>query len=337
MQVLTRAVKSQRSPNVDALADALRARYGQRLRRDEPLEAHTTLRVGGPADLWLTVVSLDELIEATAVAHQHQVTTFLLGSGANLLISDRGVRGLVVENRCQKVALPQQAAMVEVSDPPHVTVESGVILPSLAHRLARQGLSGLEWTVGVPGTIGGAVVNNAGAHGFSMADCLVRAELYSQRHDRREWKPVTWFEYGYRSSRLKRPETARSGADRERFIILQAELVLSRRSPAEIENQMAAFNQRRKATQPSGASIGSMFKNPPADYAGRLIEAAGLKGKRVGGAQISPIHANFFVNRGTAKATDFAALIELTRQTVKTKFNVELELEIQKTGDWENE
>jgi UDP-N-acetylmuramate dehydrogenase len=117
---------------------------------------------------------------------------------------------------------------------------------------------------------------------------------------------------------------------------LQAELVLSRKSPAQIQNQMAAYTERRRATQPSGASIGSMFKNPPDDYAGRLIDAAGLKGASIGGAQISPVHANFFVNQGQAKAVDFAALIELARQAVKERFEVELELEIQKVGAWGN-
>ena len=308
--------------DVDTLADALRAHFGRQLRRDEPLASHTTLRVGGPADLWLTATTLDELVEAVTLAWQHQVPLLLLGSGANLLISDRGIRGLVVQNRCQRVTFGSE-------DPPYIVAETGVILPSLAHQLARHGLSGLEWAVGVPGTVGGAVVNNAGAYGSSMADCLVRAELLTPS-GRREWRPVNWFEYEYRSSRLKRLAIG----DRERFVVLQAELALSRRSPAEIENQMAVYSQRRKASQPPGASMGSMFKNPPGDYAGRLIEAAGLKGTLIGGAQVSSVHANFFVNQGDAQAADFAALIELARQTVKAKFNVELELEIEQAGDW---
>jgi UDP-N-acetylmuramate dehydrogenase len=328
-------VSPNRSPEVDALAVALRTRFSQRLRRAEPLVSHTTLRVGGPADLWLTVTALDELIEAVILAGQHQVPVLVLGSGANMLVSDRGVRGLVLQNRCQGVTFPPGRAKDE-ADSPHVVVESGVILPSLAHRLAQQGLSGLEWAVGVPGTIGGAIVNNAGAYGSSIADCLVRAELYSPGSGRRGWQPVNWFDYEYRSSRLKRLGAARASGVGEGFVVLQAELVLSRRSPAEIENQMAAYSARRRATQPPGASIGSMFKNPPGDYAGRLIEAAGLKGTQIGGAQISPVHANFFVNQGEAKAADFAALIELARQTVKARFDVELELEIERIGDWGN-
>lgn len=320
-------------PDVSALSDALHLRFGERRRCVEPLAAHTTLRVGGPADLWLAVIQLDELIEAVALARQHGVPVFLLGSGANLLVSDRGVRGLVVQNRCQRVALPRNGTPGEASDPPHVTVESGVVLPSLANRLARQGLSGLEWAVGVPGTIGGAVVNNAGSYGASMADCLVRVELYNNADGQRGWRPAGWFEYEYRSSRLKRL----GPGDSKQYMVLQAELALSRKSPAEIEERMADYGQRRRATQPPGATIGSMFKNPPGDYAGRLIEAAGLKGKQIGAAQISPVHANFFVNLGGAKAADFAALIKLARQTVKERFDVELELEIEKVGDWGNE
>ena len=310
------------SSQADALAEALSGHFGQRLRRDEPLAPHTTLRVGGPADLWLAPTTLDELIEAVTAAWQHQVPVFLLGGGANLLVSDRGVRGLVLQNRCQRIVLNGE-------DPPHVVVESGVILPSLAHRLARRGLSGLEWAVGVPGTVGGAVVNNAGAYGASMSDTLVRAELLMPS-GQREWQPAGWFAYEYRSSRLKHL----AGEDRGRFVVLQAELALSNKAPAEIENQMAVYAELRKASQPPGASVGSMFKNPPDDHAGRLIEAAGLKRAQIGAAHISPVHANFFVNLGGAQAADFAALLDLARRTVKDKFGVELEFEVEKVGEW---
>jgi len=168
-----------------------------------------------------------------------------------------------------------------------------------------------------------------------MADCLVHAELLMtaevpEGNGIREWHPVNWFEYEYRSSRLKRLGVE----DRMRYVVLQAELALSPKSPVEIENQMAAYSKQRRATQPPGASIGSMFKNPPGDYAGRLIEAAGLKGAQRGAAQISPVHANFFINLGEAKAADFSALIALARQEVQARFSVELELEIEQVGDW---
>src|SRR5512137_307946 len=235
-------MQSVYSLQVDALAEALDGRFGQRLQHDEPLASHTTLRVGGPADLWLAPITLDELIEAVTAAWRHQVPVFLLGGGANLLVSDQGVRGLVLQNRCQQIALDSE-------DPPHVMVESGVILPSLAHRLARRGLSGLEWAVGVPGTVGGAVVNNSGAHGTSIAASLVRAELLMPS-GQREWHPTDWFGYEYRSSRLKHL----NGEERGRLVVLQAELTLSNKPPEEIENQMAIYAELRKATQPPGAS-----------------------------------------------------------------------------------
>jgi UDP-N-acetylmuramate--alanine ligase len=332
-----KGAKTSHTSNLRALAQALYALFENRLSYDEPLARHTMLHVGGPADLWLTATTPNELIEAMTLAGQYEVPVLLLGSGANLLVGDRGVRGLVLHNRCQQVWLPGEETRDAADDPIHVILESGVILPSLAHRLAHLGLSGLEWAVGVPGTVGGAVVNNAGAHGTSMADCLARAELYSPASGRREWQPVDWFEYEYRSSRLKRLSAGGATQTRERYVVLQAELALTRKTPAEIENQLAAYSAQRRASQPPGASIGSMFKNPPGDYAGRLIEAAGLKGKQVGGAQISTLHANFFINRGGAKADDFAALIDLTRQQVKARFNIDLELEIQEVGDWGDE
>lgn len=310
--------------NVLALEAELRARMGGRVRCHEPMAQHTPLRVGGPADLWVAVDTLDELIAVVQLARQYRCPTLLMGSGANLLVSDRGVRGLVIHNRCEGTTLV-------VHDRPYVLVLSGTHLASLARLAARYGLSGLEWAIGVPGTLGGALVNNAGAFGSCMADCLVRAELLTPGGER-VWQPVEWFEYSYRSSRLK-GATAASSLDS--FIVLQAELRLERASPLEIEDRMNRFNVQRKRTQPAGASLGSMFKNPPGDYAGRLIEAAGLKGQQIGGARISEHHANFFLNTGQACAADFMALIELARETVMTKFGVEMELEIQRVGEWE--
>jgi UDP-N-acetylmuramate dehydrogenase len=210
-------------------------------------------------------------------------------------------------------------------------VESGVILPNLARRCAGLGLSGLEWAVGVPGTIGGAVTNNAGAYGRDMAAILVRAELLSP-HGQRVWQPVDWFEYGYRMSRLKQAFTHRP-EERLNWVVLQAELEMEQASSDKIRAQMIIFNERRKNSQPPGATMGSVFKNPPGDYAGRLIEAAGLKGYQVGQAQISPIHANFFQNLGGARATDMLALIGIVQESVKRKFGVQLELEIEVIGE----
>jgi UDP-N-acetylmuramate dehydrogenase len=169
------------------------------------------------------------------------------------------------------------------------------------------------------------VVNNAGAYGRDLAQSMTRAELL-RPDGQRSWQPVEWFEYDYRTSRLKR----QSGLTR--WIVLQAELAMIRSPVTEIEATMEKFNESRKASQPPGATIGSMFKNPPGDYAGRLIEAAGLKGYRQGQAQISPVHANFFQNLGGATAVNMLALIQAARSAVKKQFGIELELEIEVVG-----
>lgn len=299
---------------------ALAEVFGDRVRLNEPLAGHTTLRLGGPAEIWLAVEKVTELAAAVKLARQYEVPVFILGGGANLLIGDAGIQGLVVENRANRV---------DFSPPPptgRVIADSGTVLPSLARRCAKRGLSGLEWAVGVPGTVGGAVVNNAGAYGSDMAHSLVRVELLSPA-DERVWQPVEWFEYRYRTSKLKT-------FNRPGWIVLRAELQLTPAPVAEIEARMTEFNNRRKRSQPPGATIGSMFKNPPGDYAGRLIEAAGLKGYRVGQAQISTIHANFFQNLGGAAAAEVMSLIKTAQETVETKFGVRLELEIEVVGEW---
>lgn len=324
---------------LELLFAALVESFGEKPRRSEPLAAHTTSRLGGPADIWLAVGSVAELVEAVKLARQYKAPLFMLGGGANLLISDSGIRGLVIENRANRVRFPQPGQRGELTT---LIVESGVALPSLARRCAKRGLSGLEWAVGVPGTIGGAVVNNAGAYNSDMAASLTRAELLSP-DGARLWQPVGWFKYGYRSSRLKHPSTPSSFPNSSlgtswdtggsNWIVLQAELQLTFAPVEQVQAQMNHFNETRKRSQPPGATMGSMFKNPPGDYAGRLIEAAGLKGHQIGQARISPVHANFFENLGQASATDMLALIKQVQQTVQTKFGVNLELEIEVIGD----
>lgn len=312
---------------LDPFLGVLSANFGDRPRCHEPLAGHTTLRLGGPADVWLAVEKVTELVTAVTLAREYNIPVFILGGGANLLISDEGIRGLVIENRASRVnfsPVPEARYEGKIS----IMAESGVVLPNLVRRCAKRGLSGLEWAVGVPGTIGGAVVNNAGAYGSDMAKSLIQAELLSPLGER-IWQPVEWFEYGYRTSRLKQSLHDLDGG----WVVLQAELQLTPAPINEIERRMNEFNKRRKASQPPGATIGSMFKNPPGDYAGRLIEAAGLKGYRIGQAQISPIHANFFQNLGGASATDMMVLIKVARKAVEDKFGISLELEIELVGE----
>jgi UDP-N-acetylmuramate dehydrogenase len=210
-------------------------------------------------------------------------------------------------------------------DQPSVTVESGVIFSNLANRCASKGLAGLEWAATVPGTIGGAVYGNAGAFGGDTAGNLIWAELLLTENGREKFT-AEQMGYGYRTSVLKRGEID--------GVVLSAEFALKNSTKEEVTVKIEQFSAHRKATQPPGASMGSMFKNPNGDYAGRLIEAAGLKGTRIGNAEISPVHGNFFINHDNTKAEDIRALIVLAQKTVKEKLGVVLELEVELIGEW---
>ncbi len=287
-------------------------------KRNEPLARHTTFRIGGPADLFVQAQTVDELVKLVELARQHHTPFLILGNGSNVLVMDGGIRGLVIENRCdhyQLDILDDRCAVLKA--------ESGVPLPGLANRLARQGWAGLEWAIGVPGTIGGAVIGNAGAHGGCIADTLQRVTVLDEAGDRREL-PKSDLELSYRSSRFKQERNA---------VILSAEFELIHSDPAHLIARMSAFAEQRRRTQPTDPTIGSMFKNPPGDYAGRLIEQAGLKGKRIGNVEISPVHANFFVNLGGASANDVLQLVEIVRGQVLEHSGVKLELEIQIVGE----
>lgn len=297
--------------------DLLRAKLGDKVKENVPLAPYTSARIGGPADIFITVNSAAELVRAVNLLWRQKLPFTLLGGGSNVLVSDKGVRGVVVMNRSKGVKF-------HAGDQPSVTAESGVIFSNLANRCASKGLSGIEWAATVPGTIGGAVYGNAGAFGGDMADSLIKAELLTENG--REIYTVAQMGYGYRTSVLKRGEI--------KAIVLSAELGLKNSTPEDVTVKIQQFSAHRKATQPPGASMGSMFKNPPGDYAGRLIDASGLKGMRIGNAEVSPLHGNFFINHGDTRAADIRALIDKVRQIVKEKQGVELELEIEFVGDW---
>ena len=297
--------------------DVLYAKLGDRVKENVPLAPYTSARIGGPADILITADSADDLARIVKLLDKQEMDFLLLGGGSNVLVSDRGVRGVVVLNRAKGVRF-------HVGDQPSVTVESGVIFSNLANRCASKGLAGLEWAATVPGTIGGAVYGNAGAFGGDMAGNLIWTELLTTNG--REKFTVEQMGYGYRTSVLKRGEID--------GIVLSAELALKNSTKEEVTVKIEQFSAHRKATQPPGASMGSMFKNPEGDYAGRLIEAAGLKGTRIGNAEISPVHGNFFINHTNTKAEDIRALIVLAQKTVKEKFGVMLELEVELVGEW---
>ncbi len=300
----------------------LHSLFGERLRQDVPLANYTAARVGGKGDFVLIAQSAEEL--ETSVRHlwDLEIPFVILGSGANVLISDRGVRGVVILNRAQRFDIHAD------QDPPTVWAESGANLGLIARTLAHHGLSGLEWAATIPGTVGGAIYGNAGAHGQDMAGTLILAEILHREYGKENWL-CERLEYGYRTSYLKKhPGEA---------VILSGLFRLSKSTRENVQAQMEAFVAYRKRTQPPGASMGSVFKNPPGDYAGRLIEQAGLKGTRIGGVEVSPIHANFFIAHEGATSSDYWRLICLVRQKVLETFGIHLELEIERIGDWDDE
>lgn len=238
----------------------VRAQFGERFEEAVPLARYTAARVGGPADGLVVVRSLVELAAAARWLWTAGVTFYVLGGGSNILVSDQGVRGMVLLNRARGVHFDMEA------DPPTVWAESGVNFGSLARQAAGKSFGGLEWAAGIPGTLGGAVVGNAGAHGKDMAANLQMAEILHRTEGQDQWK-LDRLSFGYRTSSLKK-----NPGD---VVVLAATLVLEHRPITEIQEKMDSFLTYRRNTQPPGASMGSMFKNPSGDYAGRLIEKAG--------------------------------------------------------------
>ncbi len=295
--------------------------YVDRLLRDESLARHTAARLGGTADyLYVAKESNDELAAVVAAAWEQQVPVRVLGGGANVLISDKGVRGLVVINDVSEVTFG------DWHDGRNVATTGGMGLTVLARKCQSRGLAGLEWAASVPGTVGGAVVNNAGAHGSDMRANLVEAVVLDAERGI-QIIPCDELAYEYRTSALK------ARTDR-RFLVLLAQFALQPDDPQAVLARMEHNVSYRKQTQPPGASLGSIFKNPAGDYAGRLIEAGGLKGYSIGGAQVSPVHGNFFINRGGATATDYYALIRYVQDKVYDQSGVALEMEVELVGVW---
>ena len=302
--------------------DTLREKFGDKVKENVPLAPYTSARIGGPADIFITADTVAELARVVKYLWKNEMPFTMLGGGANILVSDKGARGVVILNRAKGVKF-------HLGDQPSVAAESGVVFSNLANRCASKGLAGIEWGAAVPGTIGGAVYGNAGAFGGDVAGSLISTELLTENgrgNIIREIFTVEQMGYAYRTSVLKRGEI--------KAIVLSAELSLKNSTKEEVTVKIQQFSAHRKATQPPGASMGSMFKNPSGDYAGRLIEVSGLKGARIGNAEISPLHGNFFINHANTKAEDIRALIRLAQKTVKEKQGVELELEIEFVGEW---
>ena len=287
----------------------------ERLRAEVPLARFTAARLGGPAEwLYSARESRAELVAVMRHAQEAELPLRVLGGGANVLIADEGLRGLVLINHVQEFEFGEAWL--------HASAGSGLM--ALSRNCQARGLSGLEWAVSVPGTLGGAVINNAGAHGGDMAG-LLRQVLLLEADGKLRTMTASELDYDYRHSSLK------VRADRD-WLLLEATLALQPDDPARVAARMATFSASRKRSQPPGASLGSIFRNPPGDFAGRLIEASGLKGCSSGAAQVSTLHANFFINPGHATTDDYRRLINHVQEVVLREQNVRLEPEIELLG-----
>ncbi len=288
----------------------------ERVEKNVLLANYTTFKIGGPADLFFVAETEEDLARAVGVARNESLSFLVLGGGSKLLVGDGGFRGLVIKVKNPDLEIAEEGEM-------RVTVGAGMVTGDLIEKLAQKGIAGLEFMAGIPGTVGGAVRGNAGAWQQSIGDKILRVKVLSPE-GKISWLNEKECQFGYRTSRFKRG----SGE-----IILAAEFGLSRGEPAEMRERMGEILEKRRQ-QPKEPSAGSVFINPKPKAAGEMIEACGLKGKQIGGAKISEKHANFIVNVGKAKASDVVALIELGKQKVKEKFNIDLKEEIVRVGEF---
>ncbi len=300
---------------------ALAAALGPGVLRDEALAHHTAMRVGGPADLLIVCESVGEVVGAVERARAAGVDWRVLGGGCNVLAADGGVRGLVIVNRAAHI----EFGLATEKGVEAARAEAGAQLSTLAREAVGRGLAGLEWGAGLPGTVGGAVVGNAGAFDGNVAAVLRSATVLGPDGEVVE-RPADWFEFDYRLSRVKR-EAGNGG-----YVVLAATFGLWRGDPGALAARADEILEWRRTRHPYGATMGSTFKNPPDSHAGYLIEQAGLRGYRAGGAQISELHGNFFMNTDSATSADVLSLIEHARAEVKRQFGIEMELEIELVG-----
>jgi UDP-N-acetylmuramate dehydrogenase len=281
---------------------------------DEPLKRYTAWKIGGPADALLEPKSVEDLISATEKAREHDVPVTILGGGTNVLVRDGGIRGLTIR-------LAKSLTNVEMEGTT-VTADAGVLYPVLANTTAGRGLAGLEFATGIPGTVGGAVYMNAGAYGSETIEVLDWADVF-RNHEVTRMKTRD-LDLSYRHSALhEHPD----------WVVLRAGYTLTAGDPTQLKARIREFRAQRMNGSPNRPSCGSTFKRPPGDFPGRVIEAAGLKGTRVGNIEVSPVHANYLVNLGGGTAEDALALIELVRETVRERLGIELESEVRVMGD----
>jgi UDP-N-acetylmuramate dehydrogenase len=285
----------------------LKKKLGEKVRLDEPLGRHTTFKIGGPADLFYEAETEEELVKTINLSRQLNVPFLILGGGSNVLIGDEGFRGIVIIVRDTRYEIRDTKIIAKV----------GVPLAKLVEEAASHSLAGLEFAVGIPGTIGGAVVGNAGVQKQAVGGRVEKVKVLDEGAETIDFNREDC-QFGYRASRFQKEEK----------VILEAVLNLTKKDEAAVREEMLRFLEARK-DQPKEPSAGSIFKNPPGKSAGELIEQVGLKGETLGQAQISEKHANWIVNLGGASCQDVLELLSLAKSQVRQKFNLELEEEIQ--------
>lgn len=287
-----------------------------RVRRDEPMRLHTTFRVGGPADYFISVRSAEELQAVLTACKDTQTNWYIIGNGSNLLVGDKGVRGVVIQ-------IWKEMSEVTVEGD-KIYTQAGALLSMIGNVALKHSLTGFEFAAGIPGTLGGAVCMNAGAYGGEMKDVLEEVTVLTPEGEILTLKKEE-LELGYRTSLVAK----------EGYIVLQAVLGLSHGESSEIREYMNDLRDRRVSKQPlEYPSAGSTFKRPEGHFAGKLIQDSNLAGFRVGGAQVSDKHCGFVINKDHATATDIMELVEQVRQTVQDKFGITLELEVKRLGEF---
>ena len=325
---------------MSAVSQELEKIFGAtRIRQNEPMSAHTTFKIGGPAEFYIEVSSVDDLIKAVQTAHKLEIPVFIFGGGSNVIVADHGIKGLVIKNNCRRFEVMGMTGKVKNQkidfDRALVYAESGVIMNQLVRFTIDQGLGGLEYQLGLPGTIGGGVYMNSNfpRKGVYVGDFLYRAKLIGKEGTIKEVDNA-YFHFAYDKSILQ--ETGE--------ILLHAIFKLEKMDKKILWDRGTEALTYRSSTQPKGASAGCSFRNisivealkiPTPDRitsAGYLIDKAGLKGKRIGDAMISDMHANFILNMGNAKANDIVTLVDLMKAEVYKKFGVHLVLEVKTVG-----
>lgn len=289
-----------------------------RVATEEPMKKHTTFRIGGPAEYFLTPVNAKELKGLQKICEEENVPYYIIGNGSNLLVSDEGLRGAVIQiyHNMNQVVVKGDV----------IRVQAGLLLTALAKAALEHGLAGLAFASGIPGTVGGAVVMNAGAYGGEMKDVIAEVTVMTRAGEILHI-PKERLEFGYRTSVIKKMN----------YIVLEVVLQLQSGDRAEIQTEMERLKEQRVSKQPlQYPSAGSTFKRPQGYFAGKLIMDAGLRGYCVGGAQVAKKHCGFVINRDGASAKDVMHLMEDVKAKVKEQFGVELEPEVQFLGEFKN-